>query len=183
MDFKDLSLFKKILVIVFLILISPLLLIIGSFILIKIPFEYPRYRFSYYYKKYKQKYHFGITSADSYKIINYLEKNKIKYDKYNPENDELVINNITYLFPWFEYISYNEDGDCIIAEQDNYEPTLLSEDKKIKNRKDVKLLINKNDFKELNLKKANEKIILYNKLSDLKKEFEWYEKTNIKIWW
>lgn len=174
MDFKDLSLLKKILVIIFLILISPLLLFCGILIIIGGIFEYPKYKRSRYFKKYKQKYFIGITGNDSYKIINYFENENINYDYFDIEKDELVIGDTTYLFQWFEYISFNEDGKCIIAEQDNYEPTLLSDDLKVKDRKNIKIIINENDFIKEDLDKArNYKLLLtYNNLSELEKELK-----------
>lgn len=171
MDFKDLSILKKILVIIFLILISPLLLLIGLFIIIRIPFEYFIYKKSKYYKKYKEKYSFGITSTDSYKIINYFERIKYSNYSYNCENDELIIGKTTYIFPWFEFISYNDEGKCIVAEQDNDEPILLLEDSKMKDKDNTILLIQEKDIDEKDLKMAkNDKyLITYKNLSDLKR--------------
>lgn len=174
MDFKDLSLFKKVLVIIFLIFVSPLLLLAIMIMIVQVPFEYPKYKKSGYYKKYKQKYFIGITISDSYKIINYLEKENIKYDFFDIDKEELIIGNMTYLFPWFEYISFNEDGECIIAEQDNDEPTLLSDDLKVKDRKNIKIIINQKEFSELELKEAHEikMLFVYNKISDIEKEIK-----------
>lgn len=98
MNFKDLSLLNKILVIALFIVITPLLLFAVALTIIIVPFEYPKYRRSRYYKRYKQKYSIGITTHDSYKTINFLEKKNIHYDSFDIEKEELTIRNTIYLF-------------------------------------------------------------------------------------
>lgn len=174
MDFKDLSLLKKVAVILILILFSPLLLVCFIIVALRVPFEYPKYKSSKYYKKYKRKYSIGITSEDSYKIINYLEEKNLSYDKFDIEKNELIVGKTTYLFPWFECISFNDKGECIIAEQDNYEPTLLLDDLKVKNRKNIRILINSNYFdkEELNLVSENNLLFVYDDFSDIEKQLK-----------
>lgn len=172
MDFKDLSLTKKLLLIMLLILLSPLLLGCVIFIVIRVPFEYPEYKKSRYYKKYKQKYSIGITYEEFYKVINYLEQENIKYDSFDVENEELRIGDTTYLFPWFECISFDEDGNLVVAEQDNFEPTLLANEEKVKGRKNIKIIINKKEFYDLDLTRSGntELLLMYDDIADLEKE-------------
>lgn len=75
-----------------------------------------------------------------------MDQENIHYDFFDYEKEELVAGDTTYLFPWFESISFHDDGECIIAEQDNDDPILLSEDPRVKNRENVRILIHKKAF-------------------------------------
>lgn len=179
MDFKDLNIFAKILNIILLVLFSPLILLFllfsGLVYIVTISIEYPKYKMSNYYKKYKEKYYVGVTFQGYYKAINYFKKNNIKYDSFDSKEDTIKIGNTTYLFSWFEEISFNEDGECIISEQDNGEFELLKDSKKISEEKNIKILVPKNAFynkKDLVKAKKHKQLIVYNKFSDLTKIWE-----------
>lgn len=173
MKFKDLSLFFKIITIISIIILSPLItlsfLFIFVMLIILVPIEYIRYKKSNFFISQNKKYIIGITFNDYYKVINYLEKKKINYIFLDNEK-ELIINNKKYLFPWFECISFDEKGNCIISEEDNYDFVPLDIDYRIK-EKDIKVLINKKriDKLYLNNAKENKMLLVYNSISDLVK--------------
>lgn len=168
-----------VLMVIAFVLIVPTMLIGIIFTIIKyliiIPFEYPKYKNSKYYKKHKQKYFAGITLLELYKIINYLEKENINYDYFDIEKGELIIGNTTYLLPWFQWIWLDNEGNCYISYEDYYEddeePPLLLEDLKSKNKENIKVLIKRGNVMNSGLKESdnNEILIMYDKLSDLRK--------------
>jgi len=169
------NLVNNFLKIVYILLILPLIIIAIFILLITVivtfPVEYPKYKRSKYYQKYKEKYEIGITSTDKFKIINYFEKNNIKYEAFNSKEESFKINNITYLFPWFEILTFDQENNCIIAEQDNDDFELLKDVPKIKDKKNIKILINENEIQKKDITKArNEKILLlYKEISDINK--------------
>ncbi|MBQ1735849.1 MAG: hypothetical protein IIT86_02930 [Oscillospiraceae bacterium] len=133
------------------------------------PFEYPKYKRSRYYKRYRQKYHLTITREASYRIINCLEREQIPYEGYDAKEEELVIGGTTYLFPWFENITFDEDGQLVLTEEDGCDPTPLSEEPKVKGRGSVRIIVRKNYFEAADLERAyhDERLFLYDKASEL----------------
>lgn len=81
-----------------------------------------------------------------------------------------VIGNTTVLFPWFEEIDFDTAGNCLIAEKEGDPLELLSENPKVKNRENVKVLIRKKKFQKEQLDAAyhNEMLFIYEELSELK---------------
>ena len=170
MSFKDLPLLQKILVILFYILAIPFivlgLVIFAIICIFVIPLEYPIYKLSFFYKKYRYKYELFITSKESYKVINYYKNYSLDFDY---EEDAIKIGKITYYFSWFEILSYDDSGECVIAITDNDELELLKESSKIKGKRNVKILVNERDLDKEDISKArkDKKLILYKKVADL----------------
>lgn len=147
--------------------------IAAIFALFTIPIEIPRYRKSAYFKRYRKKYFWGITRQEAYRVANYLETENIDYTRVVDENaDEIgaVIGNTTVLFPWFEEMDFDDSGNCLIAEEEGDPLELLSENPKVKNRENVKVLIRKREFHKEQLDAAyhNEMLFIYEELSELK---------------
>ena len=77
---------------------------------------------------------------------------------------------MTLLFPWYEEIDFDDAGNCLIAEEEGDPLELLSENPKVKNRENVKVLMRKREFckEELDAAYHNEKLFVYEKLPELR---------------
>ena len=152
--------------------VAILILVLLAFIFIPAPREYRKYRQSSYYRKYGRKYKVGITRERSFPVIEYLLNEGVPYDDFimGDDADMLVMGNVCYLFPWFEEIRFEDNGDCLISIQDDdaFEP--LAEEDVIKNTLGAKVIINSKEYPNLDVEKAksNDLLVVYEELSDLK---------------
>lgn len=157
--------YEKLLLAIFLIILSPLLLFFFLTWLIVMPFitlaNLKSYKKSEYYKEFKKPFSNKIFDSNEYAFYNYAieEKLPIKYVKQtNKPLDYFIYGNNVFIFPDFNEIKYNDEKQCWEVIYRKYKETSTKTlEEYLKNKIDlfenkielpVKLFVSRNYFDE-----------------------------------
>lgn len=149
------------------------LIVSGIVCIARFPADYPKYKRSDYYKKYKQPYYTGIMKSDCFMFCSYIEKNNLDIEFVNNKKEQYFKrNNIIYFFSWFEGISFDESDKCVITVHEGWEVEDLKkiiENKEKEYNCDVKILIKEDDIEKQDIQKAYacDLLFVYKDVSDI----------------
>ena len=143
--------------------------IVLIFFAVTAPFEFLKYRKSSYYRKYREKYQWGTTGGEAFKVADHLTDAGVALDDVSLRDSRLVIGGITCFCPHCEVIEFGENGECLLADEEGQVAVPLTEFYDIGDRDDVRLLVNSKIYDNIDIEKAKAcpMLIVYDELSDL----------------
>lgn len=157
--------YEKVIVTIFIIIISPLMVFLFICMGIAIPFIAISNRFAYkksaYYKNFKTRYNKEIFSSNEYVFYNYADREKLQIKYVKQEEGSLnyfIYNNERYIFPDFNEVRFNNETNLyeVVFRKNKTETScsldkyLESKNKLFEDNKDLplRLLISRNYFSE-----------------------------------